>query len=470
MNSYYSYVRPEIVERVPVTAARVLDIGCGAGALGAALKQRQECEVWGIESDPGAAEAAQAHLDRVLPFDVERMVERIGVLPTDDGARADFDCIIMGDVLEHLREPAQVLAWARMLLAEDGVLLVSIPNARHWTVVAGLIEGGWTYEAAGLLDRTHLRFFTRREARCLLDAQGFAVSEETAVRGEGFAEWEDAGKPGEVRGGRWQVNNLSEEDALEFYAYQWLFTCHRRPVPECGLTSIVIPVYNGRADTYACLASIGKHTPEEHEVIVVDNGSTDGTAAWLATQDVTVIRNEENRGFPAACNQGIAAARGQQVVVLNNDTVVTPGWLRRMLECLYHDPQVGAVGPRSNFVSGAQRLAQHYSSIQQLDGWAWGWSERHRGEYLPTARLVGFCLLLRGEMLKQIGGFDEQFGIGNCEDDDLCRRAEAAGWKLLVANDSFVHHAGHKTFEREGIALGPLLQENAQKLAVKWAG
>lgn len=470
MNSYYSYVRPEIVERVPVTAERILDIGCGAGALGAALKARQACEVWGIENDPGAAEEAAKHLDKVLPFDVEQACGVIGVLPDNEGTRADFDCIIMGDVLEHLREPEKVLTWARTLLAEDGVLLVSVPNSRHWSVVGGLVEGGWSYEPAGLLDRTHLRIFTRREARCLLDAQGFAVSEETAVRGEGFAEWEDAGKPGEVRGGRWQVNNLSEEDALEFYAYQWLFTCHRRAVPECGLTSIVIPVYNGRADTYACLQSIGKHTPEAHEIIVVDNGSTDGTAEWLATQDVTVIRNDQNRGFPAACNQGIVAARGQQVVILNNDTLVTPGWLRRMLECLYHDPKVGAVGPRSNFVSGAQRLAQHYSSMQQLDGWAWGWSERHRGEYLPTARLVGFCLLLRREMLEEVGGFDEQFGLGNFEDDDLCRRAEAAGWKLLVANDSFVHHAGHATFTREGIDLGGLLQANAQKLAEKWAG
>lgn len=470
MNRYYSYSRPEILERVPETAERVLDIGCGTGAFGAALKARQAVQVVGIEAQPEAAEAARKVLDEVYPLDVERMAETVGVLPAPAGDRADFDCIIMGDVLEHLREPGKVLAWVRTLLAEDGILLVSIPNTRHWSVVGGLIEGGWTYEPAGLLDRTHLRFFTRREARCLLDSQGFGVSEETAVRGEGFAEWEDAGKPGEVRGGRWNITGLSQEDALEFYAYQWLFTCHRRPVPECGLTSIVIPVYNGRADTYACLASIGKHTPEEHEVIVVDNGSTDGTAAWLATQDVTVIRNEENRGFPAACNQGIAAARGQQVVLLNNDTLVTPGWLRRMLECLYVAPEVGAVGPRSNFVSGAQRIAQHYSSTQQMDGWAWQWSEKHRGEYLPTARLVGFCLLLRGAMLEQIGGFDEQFGLGNFEDDDLCRRAEAAGWKLLIANDSFVHHAGHKTFEREGIALGPLLQENAQKLAVKWAG
>ncbi len=468
-NNYGDFARPEILSLVPENARRVLDMGCGGGAVGAALKQRHECEVWGIERDEEACVRARERLDKVLPFDLEIAAQRLGGLPDDAGTRADFDCIILADVLEHLREPEKVLAWARDLLTAEGTLIISLPNTRHWSVVGGLVEGNWTYEPAGLLDRSHLRFYTRREAEALFDRLGFAIEQEVGVRGEGYQEWDEAGRKGEVRGGRWQITGLSEEEAQDFYCYQWLFVLRAKPLPAYGLTSIVIPVLNGLGDTVKCLASLAKHTPEAHEIILVDNGSTDGTAAWAEGQGYRVIRNESNRGFPAACNQGIAAAQGDQVLLLNNDTLVTPGWLRRMIECLQSEETVGAVGPRTNMVSGAQRLAQYYGSTQELDGWAWGWSMKRWHEYLPAHRLVGFCLLLKRAALEAVGNFDEAFGLGNFEDDDLCRRLEAGGWKLLIANDSFVHHQGHATFQREGIDLGALLAENAAKLKAKWA-
>ena len=140
---------------VPTTARRVLDIGCGAGRLGEALKGRQQAEVVGVELNEAAAAQARERLDRVLVGDVEGM--------SLDFAPGTFDAIVCGDILEHLREPERLLRRANELLAPEGRLVASIPNVRHHSVVCSLLQGNWTYESAGLLDRTHLRFFTRRE-------------------------------------------------------------------------------------------------------------------------------------------------------------------------------------------------------------------------------------------------------------------------------------------------------------------
>jgi 2-polyprenyl-3-methyl-5-hydroxy-6-metoxy-1,4-benzoquinol methylase len=152
---YFGYVRPEVLALVPTTARRVLDVGCGAGRLGEALKGRQQAAVVGIELNEAAAAQARQRLNQVLEGDVECIS-----LPFAPGA---FDAIVCGDILEHLREPERLLRRAREWLAPDGRLIASIPNVRHRSVVCSLLQGNWTYESAGLLDHTHLRFFTRRE-------------------------------------------------------------------------------------------------------------------------------------------------------------------------------------------------------------------------------------------------------------------------------------------------------------------
>ena len=149
---------------MPESARRVLDIGCGAGRLGEAIKQRQQASVCGIELDARAAEAARQRLDHVWAGDVERLDIQI--------APGSFDAIVCADVLEHLREPGRLLEQAREWLTPDGRLIASIPNVRHHSVVRSLLQGNWTYESAGLLDRTHLRFFTRREIEKLFHRAG----------------------------------------------------------------------------------------------------------------------------------------------------------------------------------------------------------------------------------------------------------------------------------------------------------
>ncbi|MBI3467730.1 MAG: glycosyltransferase, partial [Planctomycetes bacterium] len=218
-----------------------------------------------------------------------------------------------------------------------------------------------------------------------------------------------------------------------------------------------------------CLESIRFLTDEPYELIVVDNGSTDGTVEYLRScSDVRLIENAENRGFPAAVNQGIEVSRGEQILLLNNDVVVTTGWLRHQLAALRSDQQVGLVGPCSNCVAGFQQVPVRYEDLACLDGFAWEWGKEHRGNIIEVDRLMGFCLLIRREVIERIGLFDERFGIGNFEDDDFCRRARQDGFRAGIAQAAFIHHFGHASFRGSGADLGAILKRNEQLYREKW--
>lgn len=243
-----------------------------------------------------------------------------------------------------------------------------------------------------------------------------------------------------------------------------------RAPPDPGLTSIVIATFNQLVYTCQCLESIRLRTDEPYELIVVDNGSTDGTVEYLeACGDVRVIRNAENRGFPAAANQGIQASRGRQVLLLNNDVIVTTGWLCRLLAAMHRDSQIGLVGPCSNCVgSSEQRIQVTYDGLAALDAFALEWGRQNHGQTLATNRLIGFCLLIRRELIDRIGLLDERFGIGNFEDDDYCRRALQRGYRAVVARDAFIHHFGNRTFKASGVDLQALLRKNRAIYREKW--
>lgn len=164
---YHEHARPELLALIPAIALRVLDVGCGAGALGAALKRRGRVEVVGVEVDAGAAERARGVLDRVHPGNIESLE-----LPYGPGT---FDCIVLADLLEHLRDPWGLLRRLVPLVREGGRLIVSLPNVRHWSVLRGLLQGEWTYLPAGILDRGHLRFFTLASGRALIEGAGLRV-------------------------------------------------------------------------------------------------------------------------------------------------------------------------------------------------------------------------------------------------------------------------------------------------------
>src|SRR5262249_44751122 len=151
----------------------------------------------------------------------------------------------------------------------------------------------------------------------------------------------------------------------------------------------------------------------------------------------------------------------------------------RMLCVLDSDPQIGMVGPCSNFVSGPQQIDVPYAGrgpvnidacdTASIDEFARAWGKANNGRVQPVNRLVGFCLLVRPEGSEKIGHFDERFGIGNFEDDDYCRRTSEAGFKLVIARDAFVHHFGGATFQGSNVDFRALMERNERLYREKWA-
>jgi 2-polyprenyl-3-methyl-5-hydroxy-6-metoxy-1,4-benzoquinol methylase len=157
----YERARPEILEHVPRTAKRVLDLGCATGMTGAALKQRQPAEVVGVELEPEYAREAATRLDHVLTADAETA--------KPDGR---FDALIAADILEHLRDPWRALRRYTALLEPGATVVVSLPNVGHWSTYAHLARGSWPRRPEGIFDATHLRWFTLRDASELLTQAG----------------------------------------------------------------------------------------------------------------------------------------------------------------------------------------------------------------------------------------------------------------------------------------------------------
>jgi SAM-dependent methyltransferase len=167
--AYYSNPRPELVQLVDPMGWRVLEVGCAAGAMGAALLEKGAAEVVGLDLFEEALVHARMRLSAVHRVDLNALPE----LPYPDG---HFDLITFADVLEHLVEPVAVLRHLRRWLRDDGRILISIPNVRHESVVLPLlVEGKWEYADWGILDRTHLRFFTRGGLLQLLEGSGFRL-------------------------------------------------------------------------------------------------------------------------------------------------------------------------------------------------------------------------------------------------------------------------------------------------------
>lgn len=246
---------------------------------------------------------------------------------------------------------------------------------------------------------------------------------------------------------------------------------------------IIVCVHNARADLQLCLASVLQHTTTPYRLILVDDGSEaetrDYLAAFTAEHGAILLRNEQAGGYTHAANLGmrasVEAGDSDFVILLNSDTIVTPGWVDRMVACAQSDHRIGVVGPLSNTAS--------WQSIPELfeDGdWASNplppgmtvegmgqLVEQYSGHIYPEMKFLnGFCLLVRRQLLEEIGYFDEEtFGASYGEEDDFNLRARKAGWKLALADDVYIYHAQSRSYSHE--KRKQLSEKALQNLAAK---
>lgn len=239
---------------------------------------------------------------------------------------------------------------------------------------------------------------------------------------------------------------------------------------ELRCATIIIPVWNAWEETVKCLNSLKPTLRLGDQVVVVDNGSTDDTERGLASFDwVTVIRNGDNLGFAKACNQGAELATNDFLVFLNNDTIMFEAWLDELLAS-FSDLRIAAVGPRSDNVSGYQAVEVSYrqDDFAAIREFALAWSRTHSRHVLEADRLVGFCLAVRLDAYRNVGGFDEEYVIGGMEDEDLCLKLRSEGYHLVIANGCFIHHTAHATFDANNVDWHALQARNHRRFKEKW--
>ncbi|HVX12039.1 MAG TPA: glycosyltransferase [Pirellulales bacterium] len=422
--SYFDFARPEVMQLIPDTARRVLEIGCGNGRLGEALKRRQSCEVVGIELDRDAAEKATGRLDRVLVGDVERLKL--------DFAPGSIDCLVCADVLEHLVDPLAFLRRTRQWLTEEAAVVTSIPNVRHHSVVGSLIEGNWTYEPAGLLDHTHLHFFTRRDAVDLFLQAGYQVETIHYVPGPGYEEWQRQEDKSRVQLGHVLVTGLPQAEAEEFYVYQFLMvarpaveatnrghvmdggrefataavsdpppyepapveSAYERQFPKCLLLMVT---YNRLEYTRLALEAVLTLDYPDLQVVVWDNASTDGTVEYLRDRldgaaNVTIIASPSNRGVVFPMNEVWSSDSGAELLAkIDNDTLVPPELLKRLAECHVRSKQFGVLSG-FHFREEGEALAEEHR-IKSFDSM----------RVLPQPYVGGCAVMMRREVFSKLG-------------------------------------------------------------------
>jgi GT2 family glycosyltransferase len=260
-----------------------------------------------------------------------------------------------------------------------------------------------------------------------------------------------------------------------------------RPVPEWGLpavaqlglsaarASIIVVSYNNLVFTRLCLESVLANTDHSnYEIIVVDNASSDHTAAYLRELSqrqphLRVLYNDCNLGFARANNQALTVATGEVLVLLNNDTIVPPGFLRGLIRHL-EDPTIGLIGPVTNRICNEAQIDADYQTYGELIQFARNYMAAHEGETFDIRMLAMYCVAMRRAAFQRIGLLDEQYEVGMLEDDDYAMRVREAGYRLVCAEDVFVHHFDKASFGHLVPTgdYGRLLDANRRRFEQKW--
>jgi hypothetical protein len=219
------------------------------------------------------------------------------------------------------------------------------------------------------------------------------------------------------------------------------------------LVSVIVLTFNNWEYTKTCLFSVrGWSDYPNLEIIVVDNASTDETRDQLRDlerQDdrIRIILNDTNRGFGGGNNVGLRAARGDYVILLNNDTFVTRGWVRDLIRPMQLDPRIGLTGPLTNDIGNEQKVKLAYRTMQDMEERARRYVRGRLRQTFEVGNLAFFCVAIRRSVLDEVGLIDEVYGLGYFEDDDYCQRARQANYRLVIADDVFVHHHHSVSFD-----------------------
>ena len=243
--------------------------------------------------------------------------------------------------------------------------------------------------------------------------------------------------------------------------------------------SVVVLTYNNLDLTRRCLESIERYSDYPAlEVIVVDNASQDGSVDWLRDWSThtspaghvrRLILNDRNAGFAAGNNVGLRAATGDILVILNNDTQVTRGWIRTLRSHFRRDHALGLIGPVTDNIGNEARVQVSWSDDADMHVQAGRYTRARPGGELRMHTAAFFCVAMPRAVYEAVGDLDESFGLGFFEDDDYCRRVEAAGYRIACAEDVFVHHHLSASFNKLGDdERGALFQRNRERYEAKW--
>jgi SAM-dependent methyltransferase len=426
-SDYYHGCNPFLLRAVPAGARHILDVGCGAGRLGSALKQQDPArQVYGIEREPAVAAQAAAHLDQVFTLDLEQEDP-----PLPPGS---LDCILYGDVLEHLVDPGEVLRRHRPLLSSGGCMLASVPNVQHYSLLVALLTSDWQYTRAGLLDATHLRFFTYSTlfklfldaglAPTLLDTISLPCSAALLTAAEPLLRYLGL-HPG--RTGRY------------LGAYQYIL--RGTPLPDADTFS---PADDVPLSFVACVSD---------EATVQANLLSSPCLGPGTPHEVLLQRG--CRSAADGLNAGLARARHDLVVCLHQDVYLPRDWPRRFARQYRRaEQQFGTLGVAGIYgVHGAATVARRVGRVVDRDRLLW--------ETPPLPAVVDTLdeLLLavpRGSGLR----FDARLGF-HFYGADLCLAGRQRGLAAVALDALCFHHS-------RGVGLPEAFFASGSVFAAKW--
>ena len=411
-----------------IAGLKVLDAACGSG-YGSEILAGAAASVTGVDRDHEAIAICRSlRTHPALDF------VQAGVTATGFPDRR-FDAVVSFETIEHLEDGFEFLREMTRILHDDGVLWLSTP-------LGGQTEG----------NHYHLSVYQREMLTSYLLAH-FESVETRYQRGEEFFD-----------------EPLTPPYSERFRGEYAIAECRGPRRHDSEFVSVIVPVRNERKLTEECLNSLTRNTSQPFELILVDDASGEETARYLDSIDgATVIHNDRGLGFAASVNRGIIASRGGHILLLNNDTLVTPGWLGRLINHT-RDTHIGIVGAVSNFAADQQVYDKlEYNDVTALDRQSRRLAKELKGLRYSVPKVTGLCMLIRREVIQSIGGFDERFGLGYCEDDDFCVRAKLAGFDIAVARDVFIHHYGSRTMAAENHDPEERMQANWLLFKDKWA-